>query len=192
MLTNYLKVAWRYLMRHKEYTAINILGLAVGITCCILIMLFVRSEWSYDKFHSKSDRLYRMWQHEKYQGEDFINTATPIPMAAALSSSFPEIEAACRVTGFTPIVKVNQQSFTESIRMVDSTFFKMFDFELVQGNRNNPFPTANSMVITPELAKKFFGKQDPMGKSIEIQLSSENKVLFTVSGIAKPSPEASS
>ena len=192
MLSNYLKVAWRYLMRYKEYTAINILGLAVGITCCILIMLFVRSEWSYDKFHSKSDRLYRMWQHEKYQGEDFINTATPIPMAAALSSSYPEIEAACRVTGFTPIVKVNQQSFTESIRMVDSTFFRMFDFELVQGNRNNPFPTANSMVITPELAKKYFGKQDPMGKSIEIQLSSENKVLFTVSGIAKPSPEASS
>lgn len=192
MLSNYLKVAWRYLMRYKEYTAINILGLAVGITCCILIMLFVRSEWSYDKFHSKADRLYRMWQHEKYQGEDFINTATPIPMAAALSSSYPEIEAACRVTGFTPIVKVDQQSFTESIRMVDSTFFRMFDFELVRGDRNNPFPTANSMIITPELGKKFFGKQDPMGKSIEIQLSSENKVLFTVAGIAKPSPEASS
>ena len=72
MLTNYLKVALRYLMRHKEYTAINIFGLAVGITSCVLIMLFVRSEWTYDKFHGKSDRLYRMWQHEKYQGEDWV------------------------------------------------------------------------------------------------------------------------
>lgn len=192
MLSNYLKVAWRYLMRYKEYTAINILGLAVGITCCILIMLFVRSEWSYDKFHGKSERLYRMWEHEKYEGQDFINTSTPLPMAPALSSTFPEVEAACRVNGLTPIVKVNQQSFTESIRMVDSTFFRMFDFELIQGNRNNPFPTANSMVITPELAKKYFGKQDPMGKSIEIQLSADEKVLFTVAGIAKPAPEASS
>src|SRR5215212_4028081 len=151
MLTNYLKVAWRYLMRHKEYTAINILGLAVGITCCVLIMLFVRSEWSYDKFHGKADRLYRMWQHEKYQGEDFIATSTPLPMAGALQSSFPEIEATCRVNSLSPVVKVGQQSFSEEMRMVDSTFFRMFDFKLVRGDRNNPFPTANSMVITPEL-----------------------------------------
>ncbi len=192
MLSNYLKVALRYLLRYKEYTVINILGLAVGITCCVLIMLFVRSEWSYDKFHSKSDRLYRVWQHEKYQGEDFINTATPIPMAAALQSTYPEVEAACRVYGFAPIVKVNNQSFSEAIRMVDTTFFRMFDFKLIEGNRNNPFPTANSMIITPELAKKYFGKQDAMGKSIEIQMSSDDKVLFTVSGIAEPSPEASS
>ena len=192
MFSNYLKVALRYLMRYKEYTAINILGLAVGITCCVLIMLFVRSEWSYDKFHSKTDRLYRMWQDEKYQGEHFINTSTPIPMAAALQSNFAEIEATCRIYPFSPVVKVEQQSFKEEMRMVDSTFFRMFDFKLVRGNRDDPFPTVNSMVLTPELAKKFFGKQDPMGKSIEIQMTDQDKVLFTVSGIAEPSPEASS
>jgi putative ABC transport system permease protein len=192
MLSNYLKVAIRYLMRHKEYTAINILGLAVGITCCVLIMLFVRSEWSYDKFHSKSERLFRVWQHEKYQGEDFINTATPIPMGPALQNNFAEIEATCRVYPFSPIVKVNNQSFSEDVRMVDSTVFRMFDFNLVRGDRNNPFPTANSMVITPELAKKYFGKQDPIGKSIEIQMNDKDKVLFTVSGVAEPAPEASS
>ncbi|HEY0678496.1 MAG TPA: ABC transporter permease [Chitinophagaceae bacterium] len=191
MLRNYLKVAVRYLLRYKEYTLINILGLAVGITCCVLIMLFVRSEWSYDKFHSKSDRLYRMWQHEKYQGEDFINTITPLPMAGALQANIPEVEATCRVFASAPIVKVNGQSFTEQIRMVDSTFFRMFDFELISGNRNNPFPTANSMIITPVLAKKFFGNDDPIGKSIEIQLG-DNKVLFSVAGLAEPAPEASS
>lgn len=178
-------------MRHKEYSAINILGLAVGITCCVLIMLFVRSEWSYDKFHSKSDRLYRMWQHEKYEGEDFINTITPLPMAAALQSNLPEIEATCRIYQMTPIVKLGQQSFSESIRMVDSSFFHLFDFKLLRGNRNNPFPTANSMILTPELAKKYFGKADPMGKSVEIQLGND-KVLFVVSGIVQPAPEASS
>jgi putative ABC transport system permease protein len=191
MLRNYLKVALRYLLRHKEYTAINILGLAVGITCCVLIMLFVRSELSYDAFHSKSDRLYRMWQHEKYQGEDFINTVTPLPMAQALQSNFGEIESTCRVFAFNPIVKVQQQSFTEDMRMVDSSFFRLFDFKLLQGDRNNPFPTANSMLITPAIAKKYFGKENPIGKNVEVQMSND-KVLFSVAGIVQPAPEASS
>ena len=126
MIKNYLKVAMRYLMRHKEYTAINILGLAVGITCCILIMLFVQSEFSYDKFHSKSERLYRAWQHEKYEGQDFINTATPLPMAATIQASYPEVEASCRVYGFNPVVRIDQNSFAEDVRMVDSNFFKFY------------------------------------------------------------------
>lgn len=191
MLRNYLKVALRYLMRHKEYTAINILGLAVGITCCVLIMLFVRSEMSYDAFHSKSERLYRVWQHEKYQGEDFINTVTPLPMAAALQSNFPEIESTCRVYSFNPIVKVQQQSFTEDIRMVDSSFFRLFDFKLLQGDRKNPFPTSNSMLVTPEIAKKYFGKENPIGKNIEVQMGSDT-ILFAVAGVVAPAPEASS
>ncbi len=70
MIRNYLKVAMRYLLRYKTYTAINIFGLAVGITACILIMLFVKSEFTYDKFHTKSDRLYRAWQQEKYEGQE--------------------------------------------------------------------------------------------------------------------------
>ena len=113
MLRHHLKVAFRYLLRYKQYTAINMLGLAVGITCCILIMLFVRSEFSYDKFHSKSNRIYRAWQHEKYEGQDFINTVTPLPMAGALQSSFPEVEATCRVYGFTPMIRIEENSFSE-------------------------------------------------------------------------------
>ncbi|HYE54263.1 MAG TPA: ABC transporter permease, partial [Chitinophagaceae bacterium] len=191
MLRNYFKVTIRYLLRYKEYTAINILGLAVGITCCVLIMLFVRSEWSYDKFHKKSDRLYRIWQHEKYQGEDFISSSTPLPMAAALQSGIPEVESTCRIYPLTPIVKLGHQSFTEELRMVDSTFFRLFDFKLLRGDRNNPFPTLNSMVITPQLAKKYFGNDDPIGKNLEIQVGRDT-VLFSVSGIVEPAPEESS
>ncbi|HKH61962.1 MAG TPA: ABC transporter permease [Flavitalea sp.] len=191
MLSNYLKIAIRYLVKYKEYTAINILGLAVGITCCLLIMLFVRSEFSYDNFHSKSHRIYRAWQHEKYEGQDFINTVTPLPMAGALQSSFAEIEATCRVYAFNPMIRIDANSFSQDARMVDSTFFKIFDFELLEGDRNKPFPTVNSVIITPEISKKYFGGQKAVGRNIEIQLGDE-KILFTVSGIAKKSPEASS
>lgn len=192
MIRNYFKVAMRYLLRNKGYTAINILGLAIGITCCILIMLFVRSEWSYDKFHSKSDRIYRAWVAENYDDQDdLIDITTPLPLAGALQSSFAEIETTCRVFNLNTLVKIGDQSFSEDMRMVDSSFFRMFDFDLLEGSRENPFPTSNSIILTENTAKKYFGKQDPIGKNIELQLANE-KVMFSVSGIAKSAPEESS
>src|SRR5215213_8740161 len=100
MLRNYLKVAFRYLSRHKGYTVLNVSGLAVGIACCILIMLFVKNEWSYDKFHSKSSRLHRAWLKEFYQGEIFKNTVTPIPLGPVLQDNLPEVESTCRVFAY--------------------------------------------------------------------------------------------
>ena len=100
MITNYLKTAFRYLLRNKGYTLINILGLAIGIASCILIMLFVRSEFSYDKFHSKAGRIHRAWLHEKYEGQEFINTQTPIPLGPTLKLNIPDVEAFCRVNVF--------------------------------------------------------------------------------------------
>jgi putative ABC transport system permease protein len=191
MIKNYFKVAIRYLLRHKVYTAINILGLAVGITCCILIMLFVRSEFSYDKFHSKADRIYRLSQHEKYEGQDFVNTVTPLSMGPVMQQTYPEIESICRVFAFNRLVKVDKNSFNEDIRMVDSTFFRQFDFKLIEGDRENPFPTPNSVVITEETAKKFYGNNNAVGKQMQIELGDE-KIQFTVSGVAKRSPEESS
>ncbi len=192
MIKNYFKVAMRYLLRNKGYTAINIFGLAMGITCCILIMLFVRSEWSYDKFHSKSDRIYRAWVLENYDDmDDIIDINTPLPLAGALQSSFAEIESTCRVFNLNTLAKTGENSFSEDIRMVDSSFFRIFDFDLLQGDRENPFPTSTSIILTEKTAKKYFGKQNPIGKSIELQLANE-KVLFSVSGIARSAPEESS
>ena len=192
MIRNYFKVATRYLLRNKGYTAINILGLAIGITCCLLIMLFVRSEWSYDKFHNKSDRIYRAWVREHYEDQDdLIDITTPLPLAGALQSSFAEIESTCRVFNFNTLVKTGDQSFSEDMRMVDSSFFRIFDFALVEGDRQNPFPTSNSIILTEKTAKKYFGRQNAIGKNIELQLSNE-KVVFTVAGIARPAPEESS
>jgi putative ABC transport system permease protein len=192
MIKNYFKVAIRYLLRNKGYTAINILGLAIGITCCVLILLFVRSEFSYDKFHKKSDRIYRAWVREHYEDQDdIIDMITPLPLAGALQSSFAEIESTCRVFNLNSLVKTGERSFSESIRMVDSSFFRIFDFGLVEGDRENPFPTSNSIILTEGTAKKYFGKENAIGKNIELQLANE-KIMFSVSGIAKPAPEESS
>ncbi len=191
MIRNYWKVAVRYLLRNRGYTAINILGLTIGIACCVLIMLFVRSEWSYDKFHGKAQRIYRLWQYEKSEGQEFINTVTPLSAAQVIQSTYPEVEATCRIFSFNPIIKVGQNSFTEAVRMVDSTFFKIFDFELIEGNRMNPFPTANSVLLTQETARKYFGKTNALGEKIEIQLGGE-RVLFAVAGIVSKPPETSS
>jgi putative ABC transport system permease protein len=191
MFRNYLKVALRYLLRNKGYTAINVLGLAIGITCCVLIMQFVRSEFSYDRFHGKSDRIYRLWQQEKFEGQEFINTVTPVSAATVIQSTYPEVEATCRIYGSNPIIKVDNNSFTDDLRMVDSSFFKVFDFELIEGNRANPFPNSSTVLLTKETARKYFGNAPAIGKNIEMQLGAD-KVLFTVGGIVEAAPEASS
>jgi len=191
MFRNYLKIAFRYLLRNKGYTTINILGLAIGIACCVLIMLFVRTEFSYDRFHSKSDRIYRLWQQEKVEGQEFINTVTPLSAASVIQSTYPEVETTCRIYGSNPIIRVGDNSFTDNLRMVDSTFFDVFNFELAEGNRANPFSTANTVLLTEETAKKYFGKENAIGKNLEIQFGPD-KILFTVGGIVKSAPEASS
>src|SRR5436190_6260404 len=192
MIRNYFKVAMRYLLRNKGYTAINILGLAIGICCCVLIMLFVRSEFSYDKFHSKSDRIYRAWVKEHNEGmDDIIDIVTPLPLAGALQGSFPDIESTCRVYSFGPLVKIGEQSFSEDVRMVDSSFFRIFDFEFIEGSREDPFPTSNSILLTENTAKKYFGKEDAIGKNVEMQMGNE-KVVFSVAGIVRSAPEESS
>jgi putative ABC transport system permease protein len=191
MFKNYFNIAVRQSMRYKTYTIINILGLAVGVTCCLLIMLFVKSEFSYDHFNSKSDRIFRVWQDEKYNGENFINVVTPIPAGPAIQNNFPEVESMCRIYTTNTLVKLGNNSFNENITMADSTLFTMFDFKLLQGTRNNPFPTSNSTVITPEIAKKYFGTTNAVGQHFEMQLGDE-KEWFTVAGIAEPAPEESS
>jgi putative ABC transport system permease protein len=191
MFKNHFKVAVRYLARHKAYTAINILGLAVGITSCVLIMLFVRSEWSFDHFNSKSDRIYRAYLHEHYgPQEDFVNTVTPIPLGPTLQNNYSEVESTCRIYNFNTLVKKGQVSFEESIDMVDPTLFSIFDFHLINGNPSNPFPNENSIILTEPIAKKYFGNENPIGKTLEVQIG-DNKILFTVCGISANCPEAS-
>ncbi len=187
MIRNYLKIALRYLVKHKGYTFINVLGLAVGIASCVLIMLFVRSEWSFDRFHSNADRIHRAWVQENYEGQVFTNTVTPVPLGPVLQNNIPEIETMCRVFAFEPLVKYNNNIFTEPLNMVDSTFFSVFDFAIKQGDKINPFATGNSIIVTETSAKKYFGNEPAIGKNIEVQISRE-WVAFTVAAVVKDVP----
>jgi putative ABC transport system permease protein len=191
MFKNYLKVAFRYLVNHKGYAFINVLGLSVGIACCMLIMLFVKSEWSFDRFHSKADRVYRAWLEEHYEGQIFTNTVTPLPLVPVLQANLPEVQSACRVCAFNTLVKYNNNTFNDPVNMVDSSFFKIFDFPLKEGDINNPFPTKNSLIITEKAARKYFGKKSAIGKTLELHVGSDT-VLFAVSGVAENIPLESS
>ncbi|HUR10691.1 MAG TPA: ABC transporter permease, partial [Flavitalea sp.] len=184
MHTINIKSAVRYLFRHKGYTFINIAGLSVGVACCILMMLFVRSEWSYDKFHTKSDRLYRIWLDEVYEGSRFTNTMTPIPLAPAFQANLPEVEAVCRNYAFNTLVKYDNNTFNEGVNMVDSNFFNLFDFRIIEGEKLQPLKNQTSVIISRKLAKKYFGESAAPGKNLEIQLGKE-KILFTVIAVAE-------
>ena len=191
MFKNYLKISWRNLFRNRWFTLIKVLGLAVGVTCAVLIALFVNSEWSYDRFHAKEDRLYRMWQDEAYQDQRFVNAITPMVMAPTLQANIPEVEATCRIIGLNPMVNLGNQRLTESVLVVDSTFFDLFDFPLASGNRNRPFPNMNSVILSESAARKYFGDADPRGQEMEMILGTE-PWRFTVSGVVADAPEASS
>jgi putative ABC transport system permease protein len=191
MLKNYLRIAQRYLLRYKTYTAINIVGLAVGVTCCILIMLFVRSEFSYDRWNHKAARTYRLWEKVKFPDQEITTAVTELPAGPTIAASFPAVEATSRVYVFNTLVKRGNTSFNEGITVVDSSLFRIFDFRLGQGDREHPFPGMRSVLLTPQLAQKYFGAQNPIGQPLELQLG-DSLQLFTVGGIVQPAPEESS
>ena len=159
MIRNYWKVALRYLAKHRGYSFINILGLAVGIASCILIMLFVKSEWSFDRFHQKSDRIYRAWLEEHYEGQVFTNTVTPVPLAPVLQAGIPELESTCRVFAFNTQVKSGNQSFNDPVNMVDSSFFRLFDFP--PGRRKSERSVSKQQICDPyrRSSQKIFWKR---------------------------------
>ena len=192
MWRNYLKIAWRNLLKNSGYTAINIAGLAVGVCCFILIALFVKNEFSYDKFHANADRIYRVWQHENYgPKEDFVNTTTPVSMVNVLKDNYPEIEGGSRVFRFNSLVKRNESEFNEAIRAVDPGFFQVFDFKLIRGNTEAPFANANAIVLTESSVKKYFGDEPAIGKSLSLEFNDEVQ-FFEVSAIASNPPQESS
>ncbi|MBC2839394.1 ABC transporter permease [Robiginitalea sp. SC105] len=191
MIRNYLKIAWRSLMRYKGYTFVKVSGLAVGVSCCLLILLFVRSEWSYDAFHTQSDRLYRAWQDEAFQDQRFINVITPLILGPTLEADIPEVEQTCRVMSLRPIVTLGANRFTEAVLMVDPSFFDLFDFPVLRGNTAAPLAGPGSLVLSESAARKYFGDAGAVGQDLEMDLGDEQR-RFTVSAVVADAPQASS
>jgi putative ABC transport system permease protein len=183
MLKNYLKIAFRSLWRSKLHSGINILGLSLGIACCILIALFVKEEWTFDAFHTKADRIYRAYGKENWgENQEFFYTNTPFPMGPALKDNLPEVEMQARISAVGTQVKVGENLFNETVTITDHDFFQMFDFEILKGNRKDALAKQSSIVISDGVARKYFGETDPINKIISVQLG-ENFEDFNVSAV---------
>lgn len=191
MLRNYLKIAFRSLWRSKIHSLINVLGLSLGIACCVLIALFVKDEWTFDTFHTKADRIYRVYGREDYgKDEKFFYTVTPFPMGPALKENFAEVEAQVRINNIGSPVKVGENLFNEQVTVAGQDFFELFDFEVIDGNRE-ALREQSGIVLTQATAKKYFGDVDPINKTISIQLG-ETFEEFTVKAVTADVPINSS
>lgn len=191
MLQNYLKITLRSLWRSKVHSLINILGLGLGVACCILIVLFVHDEWTFDRFHSKADRIYRVYAREDWgEKQQFFATLTPLPMGPALKENFPEVEKHVRINPVGSQVKVGDIQFNEQVIIGGQDFFDVFDFDVISGDRNALHSQSN-VVITERIAKKYFGEANPIDKLISMQLG-ENFEDFTVKAVTENVPTNSS
>jgi len=194
MLKNYFKIAIRNLSKDKLYSVINIFGLAVGIACCILIALYVQNDWSFDEFHTKSDRIYRVWEKEtRHDGQKILNTSTPVPLGQALQNNIPEVERVAYLYSTSNLVQSSGRSdaFNQRMIVTDADFFKIFDFKLLKGNPSTVFDNPQSVVLTKETAQRYFGNKDPMQKTLQVRLGSDF-YNFTVTGILAKAPSNSS
>ncbi|OGU35348.1 MAG: hypothetical protein A2068_09595 [Ignavibacteria bacterium GWB2_35_6b] len=189
LLYHNIKIAYRNIKRTAWYSILNISGLAVGMACSILIILWVQSELSYDNFHKNADNLYRAYQVQEYAGtQSLITDNLPGPLAGFLKEEFPEIENTARFISITnKPVKQSDKNFNERICFTDPNFFNMFDFSLKQGNKENVLSQPFSAVITEKIAKKYFNEENPVGKTLTI----EGKYDFTVTGVLKDLPSNS-
>lgn len=189
MFQNYLKIALRSLRRHKLYSFINIFSLALGVAGCLLILLFVRDEWRFDRFHPHAAQIYRLAVEENYGADQyFFNTITPIVLAPELQASFPEIHAAARLGIVENLVRSDEITFRERIHLVDDDFFAMFHFPILRGQRPQ---SPSEVLLTPALAEKYFGTGNPLGQTLSIRLGDDFRP-FTVCGIITPAPAHSS
>ena len=188
MLKNYLKIAYRNLINNKVFSLINILGLSIGLTATILILLWVHYESTYDAFHKNADDIYIM-AIEWPAGEEMHKAlSTPPPLAAALKQDFPEIKNTTRFNArLEGHIKVESGIYKEKLIFADQALFDIFNIPFIDGNTNSFQNTVNNVVITEKIAGKLFGDKDPIGKSMKI----DNEHVFTVTGILQNIPENS-
>lgn len=194
MLKNYLKIAIRNLLKNKVYSLINILGLAIGLATCLLIMLYVFNEWSYDAFNERSDRIHRVVQTTISQDRTEEQATTPFQLAPVLDAEFPDLISKSvrffdmQENSHTFVNRADMISFREeNFYFTDSTFFDVFSTRLIQGNPSEALKNPLSLVVTEELAKKYFGDENPIDKSLNYKGIRE----MTITGVMEAWPKES-
>ncbi|MFC1724186.1 ABC transporter permease [candidate division KSB1 bacterium] len=192
MFKNYLKIALRNIKKHKVYSFINISGIAIGLACVILLSLFVENEITYDSFHKNKDRMYKVYAgiNKKDGSLDWNLRSMFVPNAPAMKEFFSEIQYITRMKDWEFTVQYNEKLFNESITLVDKPFFEMFTFPLIQGDPQTVLAQQNSIVLTHELAKKYFGNENPVGKTLTLILGDYSND-YCVTGISEKPPSNS-
>ncbi|RYU95847.1 ABC transporter permease [Emticicia agri] len=189
MIRNYLKIAWRNLWRNKTFSLLNILGLALGMACSLLIMLWLQDELQRDKFHKNGHRLYRVMENQLYDGEAVTFAYTPGILSQHITNDIPEIEMATQVQWEEmPLFTVGDNFEKEKGWYVNSDFLNMFTFDLEKGDAKTALKRPDGVVISKKLAAKYFPDQDPLGKIIRI----DNKTDVMVTGVLKEISDRSS
>jgi putative ABC transport system permease protein len=186
MFKNYLKIAFRNIKRHKGYSFINIAGLAIGMACCILMVVYISFELSFDRYHENADRIYRLCHHANIGGTDLTSVSSNARAASALRDSYPEVVNAVRF-GWTSrlVVKYKNKQFFESrIFYADDPVFDIFSWPMIKGNPGTALKTPYSIVLTEDMAKKYFGDEEALGKILKFN----NKDNYTVTGVIKNIP----
>jgi len=187
MLKNYLKITLRHLQRQKGYSLINIAGLSVGMTCFILIILFINYEFSYEEHHTNADRIYKIYiEHHLPTGVNRIRSS-PVPLAETLHNEIPEIQDFTRMqTIGNPLVHYDDRGFYEDgVVFVDPGIFSLFSFHFVAGDKEQILNDKNSAVLTEDMAVKYFGRENPIGKSLVVN----GNLSILVNGVIKNHPE---
>ncbi len=191
--TNIL-IAFRSMAKHSFHSIINILGLALGISFLLMVYFFVSHEYGQDRFHEDSDKIYRTYQQitKTETGEvDRTIVTMPVPLAPELEQNFPAVEDAARVITSPGNIRRGSENFEEVIMMVDPSFFTLFSYPILAGNSTDPLVLKNELFLSPELSKKYFGLEDPIGQNLQVTLQ-DSTINFTVGGIVDPKKASSS
>ncbi|MBC7920230.1 MAG: ABC transporter permease, partial [Ferruginibacter sp.] len=185
MLKSYLLIALRNLRKHKFYAFLNIAGLALGVTCCLLITLYVLDELSYDRFHAKADRIYRINVDVKFGGQEQQLANATDPLGFTLVKDYPQVEQAVRFRGQGGfLVKKGDQNIKEErVIFVDSTLFDVFTLPVIAGNPGNALGQPNSVVITETTARKYFGTANALGKVLRFNNHDDYQVTAVIRDI---------
>jgi len=192
MLKNYFKTAFRNLLHHKIYSFINISGLSLGLACTMLIMLYVNDEVSYDRFHKNGSQIYRIDKESKKDNGGFhYNSYTGYFPGPRFAAKIPEIKSFVRFQPGETDIKSGSDVQSQDICYVDADFFSVFTFPLIKGSAKMALAESNSIVLTEDMAKKYFGNTDPMGKTMLVKNAGRFE-SFIVTGIAKNCPQNSS
>jgi ABC-type antimicrobial peptide transport system permease subunit len=184
MIKNYVKIAFRNIGKHRGYSFINIFGLAIGISACVLLLMWVQDEWSYDRFHTNSQDIYRILL-DPLGASSTHEAVTPPVLAGRMKENFPEVIETARVsTSGTLLFKSGDKAFYESRGIfADASFFEMFSFPFVQGDPDTAFAELRSIVITEDMALKYFEGKNPLGKTLTINTNSDYKVTGVIKNI---------